>query len=130
MTGLEAAGLYVGLNLLIMLVLGLNTSLSRRKHKISLGDGGNEEMLGKMRAHGNAIEWMPGALIGLVVLAMMSVPVILIHVFGLLFTIARGAHGYALSSGDTRSPGRMIGSLLTLLIYLGMALALLYYAIL
>jgi len=130
MTGLEAAGLYVGLNLLILLVLGTNTSLARRKYKISLGDGDNEEMLCKMRAHANATEWMPAALIGLVVLAMMAVPTMIIHVFGLLFTVARGAHGYALGSGDKSNPGRKIGSALTLLIYLGMALALIYYAIL
>lgn len=36
---------------------------NRRKHKISLGDGGIEELARAIRAHGNFIEYVPISLI-------------------------------------------------------------------
>ncbi len=42
MLRLEIAALYAGVNILILLVLAVLVVAGRRKHKITLGDGGNE----------------------------------------------------------------------------------------
>ncbi|MGL6042367.1 MAG: MAPEG family protein [Sandaracinobacteroides sp.] len=50
---------------LLLLVLGIRVVLARMKDSISLGDGGNPELLKRVRAHGNSAEWVP---IGLILL--------------------------------------------------------------
>lgn len=50
---------------LLIVVLGFRISLLRRKLSISMGDGGNAELAGRVRAHGNCVEWAP---IGLILL--------------------------------------------------------------
>lgn len=130
MTAASAAGLYIGLNLLILFGLGVLTSLARQKTQIGLGDGGNEDMIRAIRAHGNATEWVPGALVGLLALALMGAPAIAIHVLGIMLTLARILHGYGLTTSAGPSLGRLAGSSLTLLVYLGLALGLIGHAIL
>ncbi len=48
---------------LMCLVLAARVSRARMKHRISLGDRGNEELLVRMRIHGNFIEFVPFVLI-------------------------------------------------------------------
>lgn len=129
MSALDAAGLYAGLNLLILVILGSHVSMGRRKNAVSLGDGGNPAMNARVRAHGNASEWIPGALIGLVLLALMGASAFLIHAFGLIFTLARAAHAYAMCTGGRPGPGRFMGSLITYATYLVMGIALIYFAV-
>jgi uncharacterized protein len=50
---------------LLLLVLGIRVVQLRMKGRISLGDGDNPELLGRIRAHGNCAEWAP---IGLILL--------------------------------------------------------------
>ena len=61
---LLAATLYVGLILVLLVLLGLNVSLNRRRTKIGVGDGGDEKMSCAVRAHGNLAEWAPVFLVG------------------------------------------------------------------
>jgi uncharacterized membrane protein YecN with MAPEG domain len=50
---------------LLLLVLGIRIVQLRMQTRISLGDGDNPELLTRVRAHGNAAEWIP---IGLILL--------------------------------------------------------------
>lgn len=129
MTALEAAALYTALNLLILLVLGLGAAFARGRHKISIGTGGVVDMEVRFRAHANAAEWIPGALIGLVLIALAGMPVLLIHGLGIALTLARFAHGVTLGSGRHTGPGRSFGAILTALVYLVMVGALFWYAV-
>lgn len=119
MTYLEAAAIYAGVNILLLLVLALRVPGQRQKHKISLGDGGNPDVLRAVRAHGNAAEYIPAALVGLVLLALFdpAIPAWLFHACGLTLTIGRLAHGIGLSTGELNI-GRMAGTLLTFISYL------------
>jgi len=126
---MQVVALYAGLNLLILGLLSLPIGLNRNKKKISLGDGGDSQMNALIRAHGNAAEWIPGALIGLTILAMTGTGTLVIHVLGLLFTLARASHAYAFLSGQTTGPGRIFGAAMTLLIYVAMAGLLIWKAI-
>lgn len=129
MSALEAAALYTAINLLVLLLLGGGTGMARGKHKVSFGTGGIADLECRMRAHANAAEWIPGALIGLVLLALVGAPSLLIHGLGLLLTLARAAHGLTMGLGKSSGPGRTIGALGTVVVYVVMIGALIWYAL-
>ena len=55
--------LTAGLLGLLIVALGLRVSVIRRSAHVSLGDGGNPLLEQRIRAHGNAVETIPIALI-------------------------------------------------------------------
>jgi uncharacterized membrane protein YecN with MAPEG domain len=126
---LETAALYAGLNILILLVLSVLVIVGRQRHKIVLGDGGNAEFNRAVRAHANAAEYIPAALVGLVTLALFdpATPVWLIHTAGVLLTGGRVAHAVGLHMGALNL-GRMLGMTATLVCYLLIGVGLLYAA--
>lgn len=126
---IEAASLYIGLNLVILLVLAVRISLKRRKSQISLGDGGDSALMRLIRVHGNATEWVPAALIGLLVVAMLNAPLIAIHVIGAALTLARVLHAWGLGAGEGPTIGRVAGSALTMLVYIALAAGLIGHAL-
>lgn len=111
---LEIAALYAGANIFILLVLAVLVVAGRRKHKITLGDGGNADFSRAVRAHANAAEYIPAALVGIVLLALFdpATPIWLLHAAGLSLTVGRILHGFGLHSG-TLNFGRMVGMVLT-----------------
>lgn len=128
LTAFEAVGLYVGVNLLILLVLAVRCSLGRMERKISVGDGDDPEFAKILRAHANAAEYIPAMLIALGALAAMGAPEALIHGLGVPFTFARVAHGYGMPTRGV-SQMRRIGASISMLAFLIAALACLYYAL-
>ena len=114
MLRLEIAALYAGVNILILLVLAVLVVSGRRKHKITLGDGGNEVFSRSVRAHANAAEYIPAGLVGIVLLALFdpATPIWLLHASGISLTLGRIVHGWGLHTG-TLNAGRMIGMVLT-----------------
>lgn len=114
MLRLEVAALYSGVNILILLVLAVLVMLGRRKHKIVLGDAGNEDFTRAVRAHANAAEYIPAAIAGLALLALFdpATPVWLLHAAGLSLTAGRILHGAGLHAGKLNF-GRMFGMVLT-----------------
>ena len=127
MLRLEIAAIYAGINILLLLVLGVLVMLGRRKHKISLGDAGNPDFQRAVRAHANAAEYIPASLVGLVTLALFdpATPPWLMHGAGVSLTVGRISHAIGLHTG-TLNFGRMIGMTLTWLAYLMIGLGLLY----
>ncbi len=122
MTASAAIALYTGLNVLIILALIWQVIGHRRREKISLGDGGHPPLIRAIRAHANATEVAPIALIGLLAMAMANAPLWAIHVGGLSLTIGRALHAYGLSRSEGTSFGRMVGMVLSLtaLLWIGM----------
>ncbi len=127
MTSLEAAGLWVGLNALLLIYLSVRIGLNRTKLKINLGDGANPDMTRAIRAQGNYTEYAPAALLGLLMLALLDAPVWAIHSLGAVFLFARVAHFLGLGLG-VWPLGRLIGTLLTMLTLLAAGLALIWLA--
>ncbi|GAN00175.1 hypothetical protein U91I_03840 [alpha proteobacterium U9-1i] len=114
MLRLEVAAIYAGVNILILLVLAVLVVAGRRKHKIRLGDGGNEEFSRAVRAHANAAEYIPAGLVGLLFVALMepATPLWLLHGAGISLTLGRILHGIGLHTGVLNA-GRMLGMVLT-----------------
>ena len=44
---------------LIGLILGLRVTMGRNKHNVHMGDGGNPDMIVRMRTHANFVEYVP-----------------------------------------------------------------------
>lgn len=120
MTKLDWASVYAGINLLLLFLLAFGVVRARQTHKVSLGDGGNPAVLQAMRAHANATEYIPAALVGLGLMAILDpVPVLLVQVLGGVFTLGRILHGIGLSTSGGISAGRAIGIICTWLAFLG-----------
>lgn len=127
MLRLEVVALYAAVNILILLVLAVLVMMGRRKHKIVLGDGSNEDFTRAVRAHANAAEYIPVGLIGLVLLALLdpAAPLWTLHAGGISLTLGRILHGVGLHTG-TLNAGRMLGMVLTWLALLIIVGGLLY----
>lgn len=130
MLRLEIAALYAGVNILLLLVLAYLVVAGRRRHKIVLGDGGNETFNRSVRAHANAAEYIPAGLVGILILALMepAAPLWLLHASGISLTLGRILHGVGLNAGML-NPGRVGGVMLTWLAYLLIGGGLIYAAL-
>lgn len=120
MTKLDWTAVFAGVNILLIFLLAFGVVRARQKHKVSLGDGGNPAVLQAMRAHANATEYIPAAIAGLTVLAILEpVPVLAIQVLGGVLTAGRILHAIGLSTNAGLSAGRAIGIMATWLAFLG-----------
>lgn len=127
---MRITGLYAALSTLLILVLAIRVVAYRRSHKIGLGDNGDGELRKRIRAHGNAIEYLPFGLILLLVLELNQTAPLLLHVFGIVLLAARLAHAWGVSHHSGLSPGRAIGVVLTFGVLAAMALLLLWQFVL
>jgi uncharacterized membrane protein YecN with MAPEG domain len=125
---LPVSTLYVGLNGLIGLVLAMLVSRRRMAAKISIGDGGDPELMRVIRAHANFSEYAPLALLFIVVLELGPAPSWLLHALGATFTVGRLAHAQGMIASARPGPARGLGVLATWLVYIVGPLACLYYA--
>ena len=125
----QAAALWAGLHLILLLVLSVLVTRQRQRHKVVIGDGGVPALTQAIRAFGNATEYVPAALIGLVVLALAGAAPLLIHSIGVILFVGRVLHAVGLSRSSGASWPRAVGVLATWIAYIAAAAALLFYAI-
>jgi uncharacterized membrane protein YecN with MAPEG domain len=123
---MRITGLYAAIAALLMLILAVRVSLGRRSGKVGLGDGGDSVLARRIRVHGNAVEYVPLALVLLLILELNQTQPLLLHVFGCVLIAARVIHAFGLSGASGMSPGRAIGSALTWLDIAVMALLLIW----
>mmetsp|Transcript_11080 Transcript_11080/g.27229 ORF Transcript_11080/g.27229 Transcript_11080/m.27229 type:complete len:153 (-) Transcript_11080:237-695(-) len=101
------------------LVLTLRVIVFRRQNGIGLGDGRNNGMKRRIRAHGNFSEYVPLTLILIYPLEISGAPFfgnpVTIHTLLLLLLLGRLGHGYSLSFTEYNAIGRVGGMALTLL---------------
>lgn len=113
--------LYAALCTLLVLVLAGRVIAARLKFKIGLGDGGNAEMAKRMRVHANAIEYLPLALLLLGGMELNGYPDAVIHGFGATLFVSRLLHAWGLSRSSGSSPGRFLGTFVTLCLMIAMS---------
>ena len=123
MTASDAAALYAGLNLLILLALAFLVTRQRLKARVNFGDGNHPALQRAIRAHGNAVEYVPAAIAALIAAALAGAPVWTIHAGGALLTVSRVLHGYGLSTAEGRTFGRAAGALGTRIAFILIAAA-------
>ncbi len=124
MSALEVASVYIAVNILILIWLAFRVVSRRFRGKISQGDGGSDDLAIAIRVHGNASEYIPGMLVGLLVLAFLQAPTWAIHALGIAFTLGRLMHVVGMSSGPIQF--RQVGILLTWSSMIILSLVMLY----
>lgn len=116
--GLDVSALYAGLLGIMFVVFTLRVGLYRKDNRISLGDGGDAELLKRMRAQGNFCETVPIALILLVLMETSGASNGLLHGLGSVLVAGRMAHFLQLSELIKPIIFRMLGMMATLLVIL------------
>jgi uncharacterized protein len=107
----EVTPLYALPLALIYLVLWFRISGIRANEKISFGDGGNTELLRRVRQHGNFVEWTTFVLILMILAEGMGAPDLYLHISGALLLIGRIAHPFGLGAVDNAAhPMRYVGN--------------------
>ena len=105
--------LYAGLLGILYLVLAFRVVAVRRVTAIGLGDGGNALLLSRIRIHGHAAEYIPFALVLMLILELNGGSSAWLHGLGIALVIGRLAHAQGLTQGAGTSAGRLVGNLLT-----------------
>ena len=105
---------------LVNIWLMIRCGQARTKGKVSIGDGGDESLIRRMRAHANFVESAPFVLILIVALEASGLSGVWLWYVGILFIAGRLAHGLGMDGG-TFGKGRMLGTLISMLTLLGLA---------
>ena len=126
---IQAATLWGGLLILLLLVLSSVVVSRRRRHLIEFGDGGNPEMTPAVRAFGNAAEYIPAGMCGLILLAFLGAPALLIHAVGGMLFAGRVIHALGLLFQEGPSLGRSVGMILTWLALLVASVSLIAWSV-
>lgn len=110
---------YAAILALLYVYLSARTIGFRRKSRVSIGDGGDQELLRAIRMHANFAEYVPFSLILLTFVEMQAGPFLLLHALGSLLLIARISHAYGISSVQAKGifrVGGMAGTFTTITI--------------
>jgi uncharacterized membrane protein YecN with MAPEG domain len=81
--------LYTAILSLVVLALAVNVSMHRGKLKVDIGDGDNPQMLRMIRIHGNAIEYVPIALLLMAVYELDGGSHRILHIAGIALIVGR-----------------------------------------
>ena len=112
MSPVQAAALWSGGMILLLVVLGARVAMARRGNRVLLGDGGNAQVLLASRVFGNASEYIPAGIGALALLVVLGMPAYVLHGLGGALFLGRLIHAVSLS--DKRpTAGRVIGMGLT-----------------
>lgn len=111
--------IYASLAALLIVRLSLSVIKLRRKNRVSVGDGGIDELQLAIRTHANAVEYIPIALILLLTLELNDAPKILVHILGVTLLIGRILHAMGLSKKDLKK--RVLGMQITIYLLIGLA---------
>ncbi|MDP3589179.1 MAG: MAPEG family protein [Methylobacter sp.] len=112
--------IYASLVTLLIVRLSLAVIKLRRKNRVSVGDGGNEQLQLAIRTHANAVEYIPITLLLLLTLELNGAPTILIHVLGATLLIGRILHAMGLPEKDFKK--RVLGMQITIYLLIGLAI--------
>ncbi|MEN3748630.1 MAPEG family protein [Sphingomonas sp. HF-S3] len=105
---------------LINLWLGVRIGRIRIRERISVGDGGNDRLNARMRAHSNFAEYVPLVLILIGLLELALGTSLWLWIAAALFILGRVAHPFGM---DGFMPARQFGAATTMLGMLALGIA-------
>jgi hypothetical protein len=106
--------LYSGLLAFVLIVLSVRVIQARRGRRVAVGDGGDEMLLRRMRAHGNFTEYVPIALLLMALAESLGGWPWLLHAAGVVLVAGRIAHAYGVSEPREDFRFRVTGMVATL----------------
>ena len=125
---LLAAALWAGLILILMVVLSARVVLGRRRLRVSMGDGGHDEMTVLSRTFANAAEYAPVGVAAMVLLALVGGSSMEVHLVGGALFAGRIIHPFGLANRRAPNAARIAGMVLTWSALLGAGVLLLFAA--
>ena len=105
--------LYAGLLGILYIALGGFVVAQRRRARIGLGTGSDPALERSVRVHGNFAEYAPLFLVLLLVAELAGAAGALLHLLGAAFLLARIGHAFGLGRSSGTSTGRFVGTLVT-----------------
>ena len=109
---------YGGLLAAIYVYLSFAVIFKRRKYLVGIGDGGEKDLSQAIRVHGNFAEYVPFALLLLLLAEINHANPLLLHGIGVALIISRLLHAIGLSHHVGASWQRMVGVIGTFSLYL------------
>lgn len=119
--------LYAALAALLLLFLTFRVIVLRRGKQVAFGDGGVPELMHAIRAHGNFVEYVPFALLLILLIELTGDARGTVHGLGAILIIARVFHIWGVLPVNGPFFGRVIGVTLTLFVILGGVIRLLMH---
>lgn len=123
---------YAAILALLFVALSVYVILGRAKHRVLVGEGTSPDMLRRIRAHANFIEYTPLFLILLLLVEQQTEwAATYLHIIGAAFVLGRLAHAYALTRAEgvnatAPSVFRLIGMICTFTPLVVLAVGLLF----
>ena len=128
MTLLIPSIFYAGLLGLLLIALSINVVLARRRYRVRLGVGTEDGMQQAVRVQANFAEYVPLAVVLLVLSDLTKMPEAAVHAAGLVLVTSRLLHAWGLSHSPGRTFGRFYGTAGTWIVIIGLSLWLMYSA--
>jgi len=119
---------YTALLGLLLIALSINVVMARRRYRVGLGVGTEEGMQQAVRVQANFAEYVPLAVVLLILSEVTLMPTAAVHVAGIALVTSRLLHAWGLSHSAGRTFGRFYGTAGTWLVITGLSLWLLYVA--
>jgi uncharacterized membrane protein YecN with MAPEG domain len=104
---------YAGILGLIIVALGINVTMHRVKLSVPLGDGGKPQMLRMIRLHGNAAEYVPLAILLMLIYEINGGWPTALHIIGIALVVGRLLQTWGMWGTDMPGFGRGTGQSLT-----------------
>jgi uncharacterized membrane protein YecN with MAPEG domain len=119
---LTLTAFYAGLAGLLYLFLSIHVIKQRLVLRQGLGDGGDDTLNRRIRAHGNFNEYAPLTLILIAGFETMGAPALFVHLAGIVLIVSRALHAYGMQGGQ-KEWGRKYGILSTFALLLVLSFA-------
>ncbi len=113
--------IFASLHALLLLILVVPIVRRRISQRIGIGSGGDEQLARSIRVHGNFVEYVPMALLLLLLLELSGLAAVWLWTLGGVLLGGRALHAYGLTGSAGTSPGRGLGAVMTFLAILVMA---------
>lgn len=115
---------YAGLLALMFVGLSVGVIGTRRRKQVTLGDGEDPVLRRRIRVHANFAEYVPFALLLIALVEMSGMPVIAVHLLGVLLIVGRGTHAYGVARANENIRYRVAGMAMTFTAIIAAALTL------
>lgn len=106
---------------ILQVILMLRTGFARGSMRIGLGDGGNEALLRRIRAHGNLAENAALVLVLLLLAEVLGASRQMLGAVATAFVLFRLGHAVAITQTSGPHPLRLLGALGTAATVIGLA---------
>ncbi len=116
---LSITPLYAGILALMFVGLAVHVIRGRLSKLIGLGTGGDDDMLTRVRMHGNFGEYVPLCLVLMLILELGGTSVLFMHGIGIALVLGRIAHAYGLSKSAGATPYRAFGMVTVFIVLVG-----------